>query len=106
MGTASARPTSCKWNNSTGCSARLKPDILFALFDIAISGWASIPFCDSGGPRQYVFGTFINTASSSTNSSKAFNDTKAELLREQIHAGLASCNHLPFIKTYIAQVNK
>ncbi len=60
-------------------------------YDIAISGWAKIPFCDAGGPRQFVFGTFINLATSSSSSSAAFNSTKAELLREQIHAGLASC---------------
>ncbi len=61
------------------------------IYDIAISGWAKIPFCDAGGPRQYVFGTFINTATNMTSASNAFTSTKAELLREQIHAGLASC---------------
>ena len=61
------------------------------IYDIAISGWAKIPFCDAGGPRQFVFGTFINTATNSSSASAAFNSTKAELLREQIHAGLASC---------------
>jgi hypothetical protein len=61
------------------------------IYDIAISGWAKIPFCDAGGPRQFVFGTFINTATNLTNASAAFNSTKTELLREQIHAGLASC---------------
>jgi hypothetical protein len=61
------------------------------IYDIAISGWASIPFCDGGGDRQFVFGTFINNATNQTNASNAFNSTKAELLREQIHAGLASC---------------
>ncbi len=61
------------------------------IYDIAVSGWAKIPFCDAGGPRQYVFGTFINTATNLSNASAAFNSTKAELLREQIHAGLASC---------------
>ena len=61
------------------------------IYDIAISGWVKIPFCDAGGPRQFAFGTFINTATNLTNASAAFNSTKAELLREQIHAGLASC---------------
>jgi hypothetical protein len=61
------------------------------IYDIAISGWAKIPFCDAGGPRQFVFGTFINTATNQARASAAFNSTKAELLREQIHAGLASC---------------
>jgi hypothetical protein len=61
------------------------------LYDIAISGWAKIPFCDAGGARQYVFGTYIYNATSNSNSSAAFTATKAELLREQIHDGLASC---------------
>ncbi len=60
-------------------------------YDIAIAGWAKIPFCNGTGPAEYVFGVYISNASSSTNSSAAFNATKAELLREQIHAGLASC---------------
>jgi hypothetical protein len=59
--------------------------------DIAISGWAKIPFCDAGGPRQFVFGTFINTATNLNSAGAAFNSTKTELLREQIHDGLASC---------------
>lgn len=61
------------------------------IYDIAISGWAKIPFCDGGGPRQFAFGTFINQATNLTNASNAFNSTKSELLREQIHAGLATC---------------
>ena len=71
------------------------------IYDIAISGWAKIPFCDAGGPRQFVFGTFINTATNPTNSAAAFTSTKAELLREQIHAGLATCAYremLPLVK--------
>ncbi len=71
------------------------------MYDIAISGWAKIPFCDAGGPRQFVFGTFINTATNPTNSAAAFNSTKAELLREQIHAGLATCAYremLPLVR--------
>jgi hypothetical protein len=61
------------------------------IYDIAISGWAKIPFCDAGGPRQYVFGIYISNATSASNSSAAFNSAKSELLREQIQAGLASC---------------
>lgn len=61
------------------------------IYDIAISGWVKIPFCDATGPRQFVFGTFINQATNLTNASNVFNSTKTELLREQIHAGLASC---------------
>ncbi len=60
---------------------------------ISIAGWASIPFC-SGATlthKQYVFGVFINNSTNDATSSATFNATKAELLREQIHAGLASC---------------
>jgi hypothetical protein len=59
---------------------------------ISIFGYASIPFCDAGGPRQFVFGTYIYNSTSDASSSATFNATKAELLREQIHAGLASCD--------------
>ena len=60
---------------------------------ISIAGWAEIPFCGSSNPafRQYVFGLFIYNSTNDTTSSNTFNATKAELLREQIHAGLASC---------------
>ncbi len=62
---------------------------------ISIAGWAQIPFCSGGATtyKQYVFGLFINNSTSDTTSSATFNATKAELLREQIHAGLASCFH-------------
>ena len=40
--------------------------------------------------RDYVFGLFINNSTSDTMSSNTFNATKAELLREQIRAGLAN----------------
>jgi hypothetical protein len=49
-----------------------------------------------------VFGIFINNSTSDTTSSATFNATKAELLREQIHAGLASCFH----QTYLPAVQK
>ncbi len=60
---------------------------------ISIAGWAQIPFCNSGTTtfKQYVFGLFINNSTSDATSSATFNATKTELLREQIHAGLASC---------------
>ncbi|HTP08326.1 MAG TPA: serine hydrolase, partial [Anaerolineae bacterium] len=60
---------------------------------IAIAGWAQIPFCNGAvlTYKQYVFGLFINNSTSDTTSSATFNATKAELLREQIHDGLASC---------------
>jgi hypothetical protein len=59
----------------------------------SIFGHAQIPFCDGGGPRRYVFGLFINGSTSEENLEATFADNKAELLREQIHAGLASCYH-------------
>lgn len=64
---------------------------------ISIFGWASIPAC-SGDSTQYVFGVYIYNASSDTNSSNAFNLTKAELLRGPIQAGLAnwSCGYQTF----------
>jgi hypothetical protein len=58
---------------------------------ISIFGYAQIPFCGVSTPRQYVFGVYIYNSTSDTLSSNAFTATKAELLREQIHAGLASC---------------
>ncbi len=70
--------------------------------DIAIFGYAKIPFCGLNSPREYVFGIYIYNATSDTNSSNAFNATKAELLREQIQSGLATC----FFQNYIPHVNK
>ncbi len=64
---------------------------------ISIFGYAKIPFCGAATPRQYVFGVYIYNSTSDNNSSNAFNMTKAELLREQIHAGLASCNNHNFL---------
>jgi hypothetical protein len=66
---------------------------------ISIAGWAQIPFCSGGAAasRQYVFGLFINNSTSDTTSSATFQATKAELLREQIHAGLASCFHQVYL---------
>ena len=68
---------------------------------ISIFGYAQVPFCDAGGPRQYVFGIFITNSTSDATSSATFSATKAELLREQIHAGLATCSNitlLPLVK--------
>lgn len=66
---------------------------------ISIAGWAQIPFCGAGNPasRQYVFGVFIYNSTSDTTSGNTFNATKAELLREQIHAGLATCFHQLYV---------
>jgi hypothetical protein len=62
---------------------------------VSIAGWAQIPFCSGSSltPKQYVFGVFINNSTSDTASSATFNATKSELLREQIHDGLASCSN-------------
>ncbi len=70
---------------------------------ISIAGWAQIPFCGNNpNSRQYVFGVFIYNSTSDTTSSATFTATKAELLREQIRAGLASCaggwTYLPLIR--------
>jgi hypothetical protein len=68
---------------------------------VSIFGYAHIPFCDTNGPRDYVFGVFIYNSTSDDDSSATFEATKAELLREQIHDGLATCFHqvyLPHIK--------
>jgi hypothetical protein len=60
---------------------------------IAIAGWFRIPYCSGAFivPKEYVFGLFINNSTSDTTSANTFNATKAELLREQIRAGLQSC---------------
>ncbi len=56
---------------------------------ISIAGWVQIPAC-TGPARQYLFGLFITNSTSDTTSSSTFNANKAELLREPIHAGLAT----------------
>ena len=76
---------------------------------ISITGLAQIPFCSSGTMtvRQYAFGTFLHGVEDTswfngknTLADQTFNSTKAEVLREQIRAGLASCffqNFLPLV---------
>jgi hypothetical protein len=64
---------------------------------ISIFGYARIPFCDGGGPRHYLFGLFINDSTSEDDLDDTFTATKAELLREQIHDGLASCFHQTYL---------
>ncbi|HET7091656.1 MAG TPA: serine hydrolase, partial [Anaerolineae bacterium] len=58
----------------------------------SIAGWAEVPFCTAGAvaPRQYVFGIFIDGATSGPAADNTFNDTKAELLREQINSALST----------------
>ena len=69
----------------TGCTS--------FIVDIALAGWVKIPFCSGGAfiPREYTFGVFIDRSTDVTNASNTFNYNKVEVLREQIHAGLASC---------------
>ena len=64
---------------------------------ISIFGYARIPFCGAEGPREYVFGLFIYNSTSDEDSSNTFDATRAELLREQIHDGLASCFHRVYL---------
>lgn len=73
---------------------------------ISIFGYAKIPFCDGGGARQFVFGTYIYNSTSDANSSATFNAVKAELLREQIRAGLATCLGQPIVPFYLPFVTK
>lgn len=68
-------------------------DCTSLVYDISITGWASIPFCTgtSVGDREYAFGVFIEQATSQATAGLAFSSSKAELLREQINAGMSSC---------------
>jgi hypothetical protein len=61
--------------------------------DISLSGWFEIPFCAAGGTsyNQYTFGIFIYDAPDGTVPGDNFNNAKAELMREQLQAGLTSC---------------
>ena len=70
---------------------------------ISIAGWASVPFCGAQ-PKGYVFGVFIYNATSDTSSSRAFTQTKAELLRGPIHKGLLSCAHQ--VSVYVPLVRR
>lgn len=58
--------------------------------------YAVVPFCGDAGivPRQYVFGLFIDGGTDPVPLDEAFDATKAELFREQVHSALsnwASC---------------
>lgn len=57
----------------------------------SVAGWAEIPYCTNGlaVARQYVFGIFINDATDMDATNDTFDNTKAELLREQISAALS-----------------
>ena len=68
--------------------------------DISIAGWFQIPFCTDSGTTysEYVWGImFANkpydgwTSTTVTPTDKTFTKAKSELMREQIQAGMASC---------------
>ena len=61
----------------------------------SVAGWASVPFCTGTvmAPREFVFGIFLANSTSDATVQSAFNAAKGELLREQIHDGMASCFH-------------
>ncbi len=67
---------------------------------ISLAGWAKVPYCASNGTvyNEFVFGLFFAGApdnawfaGKTTVAGASFAAVKSELLREQIHAGLASC---------------
>ena len=67
------------------------------IFYLSIFGYAEIPFCDGGGDRRYIWGVFMVEAPDKTAVENTFNATKAELLREQIREGIASCYYRWFL---------
>jgi hypothetical protein len=54
---------------------------------LSVGGWIRLPF--AAGPREYSFGLFIDEASSIAAGFSIW-DARAELLRDEIRAGLAS----------------
>ena len=67
---------------------------------ISVTGLVQIPFCSGTtmSLRPFAFGTFLHGVEDTSYSSgkntladQTFNATKAEVMREQIRAGLASC---------------
>jgi hypothetical protein len=72
----------------------------YLVYHRSLFGYAEIPFCNAEGPHQYTFGFFIADATNIDNADDTFDAARAELLREQIRDGLASCfnqTHLPLI---------
>jgi hypothetical protein len=70
------------------------------LEDVIVFGWFQLPVCSAGGTsyKQYVFGIFLYDApdtswysGKTTIAETNFNNAKAELMREQIQAGLTAC---------------
>jgi hypothetical protein len=73
--------------------------------DIAITGWFQVPICSASGTHynEFVFGVFFSNEPDSgwysgkvTTTDANFTAAKGELLREQIQAGMASCNGRSF----------
>jgi hypothetical protein len=68
--------------------------------DLDIAGWFQVPVCTSGGATyaEYEWGIFLanvpkaTCVSSTTTADNIFTAAKSELMREQIQAGMASCN--------------
>ena len=69
--------------------------------DIAITGWFQLPVCSASGTTyaEYTWGIFFSNEPNSgyysgkvTPADSNFTTAKGELLREQIQAGMASCN--------------
>lgn len=68
--------------------------------DVDIAGWFQVPVCTSGGATyaEYTWGIFLANApksacdTSTTVADNNFTAAKSELMREQIQAGMASCN--------------
>jgi hypothetical protein len=58
----------------------------------SVAGSAAVPWCSSGAvsSRSYVFGIFIDGATSATAANNTFHAAKAETLREPIRASLST----------------
>jgi hypothetical protein len=74
------------------------------LEDVTVFGWFQVPVCTTGGTsyNQYVFGIYLYDApdtswysGKTTVADTNFNNAKAELMREQIQAGLTACYKKP-----------
>lgn len=89
LGYATGSTIKCQ---TAGCTSILE--------SLSIAGWARVPYCAATGnaSHDFVFGEFISGAVDSswspgkvTAADTAFASARAELLREQVRAGLASC---------------
>lgn len=81
-----------KAGSYTTCARTGPCSVISDLVDYrSVGGYALIPFCEAGAvvPREYVFGFFIDQATSQANANNTFAAVRAELLREQIRDALA-----------------